>query len=260
MLILYLITGSLAGILAGLLGVGGGIIIVPALLWTFNHLGIAADHAMQVAVGTSLATIVVTSISSVLSHQKHGAISWKTVANLTPGILAGAAFGAIVADYLPTHQLQLVFAFFVLLVGLQMLLGRAPAANRQLPGHAGMVAAGSFIGSLSALVGIGGGSITVPFLAFCNVSLQRAVATSSACGLPIAIAGSIVFVITGLNESNLPAWSSGYIYWPAFAGITLTSALFAPVGARLAHTLPTATLKRIFGLLLLLIGIKMLTY
>ena len=257
MLLLYLTTGAIAGVMAGLLGVGGGLIIVPALLWSFNRLDIATDHAMQVAVGTSLATIIITSLSSIIAHNRRGAILWRTVRNLTPGILLGAVFGAIVADYLPTHTLQMVFAVFVLLVALQMMLGRAPSPHRQLPGNKAMNAAGGAIGSLSAIVGIGGGSLTVPFLTYCNIKMQQAVATSSACGLPIAIAGSIGFAITGLNESNLPAWSSGYIYWPAFAGITVASALFAPLGARLAHTLPVATLKQVFGVLMLLMGIKM---
>ncbi|RUM94990.1 MAG: sulfite exporter TauE/SafE family protein [Thiothrix sp.] len=259
MLILYITTGAIAGVLAGLLGVGGGIIIVPALLWSFNRLDIATDHAMQAAVGTSLATIVITSLSSILAHQKRGAILWKTVRDFTPGILLGAIFGAIVADYIPSHALQTVFAIFILLVAVQMILGGAPSPHRQLPGKTIMKIAGSTIGLLSAVVGIGGGSLTVPFLAYCNITMQKAVATSSACGLPIAIAGSIGFAITGLNESNLPEWSSGYIYWPAFAGITVMSALFAPLGTRLAHALPVVALKQVFGLLLLLMGLKILT-
>jgi uncharacterized membrane protein YfcA len=257
-LTLYLATGVIAGILAGLLGVGGGIIIVPTLLWSFNRLDIATDHAMQIAVGTSLATIIVTSIFSLLAHHKRGAILWETVRDLTPGILIGATFGAMLADYLPTNTLQILFAIFVLLISLQMMLGKASAAHRQLPGNTGMTIAGGGIGSLSAIVGIGGGSLTVPFLAFCNIKMQNAVATSSACGLPIAIAGSIGFALMGLNESDLPNWSCGYIYWPAFIGITITSAFFAPLGARLAHALPVATLKQVFGLLLSLMGLKML--
>ena len=258
MLLIYLITGAIAGVLAGLLGVGGGIVIVPALLWSFNHLNIATDHAMQIAVGTSLATIVITSLSSIIAHQKHRAILWKVVRYLTPGLLAGAVFGAIIADYLPTHTLQIVFAIFVLLLGLRMILAGKTSPQRRLPGRTGMKAMGFIIGSLSAVVGIGGGSLTVPFLAHCNIKMHLAVATSSACGFPIAIAGSIGFAIAGLNESDLPAWSSGYIYWPAFFGIAVASALFAPLGARLAHSLPVTTLKHLFGVLLLLMGIKML--
>lgn len=257
MLLLYLSAGAIAGVMAGLLGVGGGLIIVPTLLWSFNRLDIATDHTMQVAVGTSLATIIITSLSSMIAHHRRSAILWGTVRDLTPGILVGAIFGAIVADYLPTQILQLLFAAFVLLVALQMMLGKAASPHRQLPGDRAMKAVGSAIGSLSAVIGIGGGSLTVPFLAYCNINMQKAVATSSACGLPIAIAGSIGFAITGLNESGLPAWSSGYVYWPAFAGITVASALFAPLGARLAHALPVAILKQVFGVLMLLMGIKM---
>ncbi len=258
MLLIYLMTGAIAGVLAGLLGVGGGIIIVPALLWSFNHLNIATDHTMQIAVGTSLATIVITSLSSIVAHQKHGAILWKVVRYLTPGILVGAVIGAMIADYLPTHALQIVFAVFVLLVALQMILGGTTSPQRKLPGRLGIKATGGIIGSLSAIVGIGGGSLTVPFLVHCNIKMHHAVATSSACGFPIAIAGSIGFAIAGLNESGLPAWSSGYIYWPAFFGIAIASALFAPLGARLAHSLPVTILKHLFGVLLLLMGIKIL--
>lgn len=256
--LVWLVTGAIAGTLAGLLGVGGGIVIVPALAWSFTRSGLAPEHTMHLAVGTSLMTIVVTSLASARAHHQRGAVLWDVVGKLTPGILVGALLGAMVADELPSRTLQTLFALFLLTVSLQMSLNRKPAPRRELPGRLGTGVAGAIIGLLSALTGIGGGSLTVPFLGWCNIHLRNAVATSSACGLPIAVAGAAGFLVAGLDEVNLPRWSSGYLYWPAFAGIVLTSGLFAPLGAHLAHTLPVTMLKRMFGGFLFVVGLKML--
>ncbi len=257
-LLLYLVLGAFAGVMAGLLGVGGGLIIVPALVWIFRGQGMNDAIIMHLAIGTSLATIVVTSISSVRAHHRRGAVLWPVFWQLTPGIVVGAWLGAAVADALSSLALQKVFALFVLAMSAQMGFGAKPAPHRNLPETIGMIAVGGMIGTVSAIVGIGGGSLTVPFLTWCNVSIRQAVATSAACGLPIALAGSIGFVITGLNTANLPAWSLGYVYGPALVGIALVSMLSAPFGARLAHTLPTEMLKKVFAVFLALIGIKML--
>ena len=257
-LLFYLLLGAFAGVMAGLLGVGGGLIIVPALAWIFQHQQIAETALMHLAIGTSLATIIVTSISSVRAHHQRGAVLWATVWRLTPGIIIGAWLGAAVADALSSFALQKVFAVFVLLMAAQMGFGAKPAPHRDLPKTAGMLAAGGAIGAVSAIVGIGGGSLTVPFLSWCNVPIRQAVATSAACGLPIALAGALGFVVTGLNAPGLPAWSLGYVYGPALLGVALTSMLFAPLGARLAHTLPTEMLKKIFAAFLAVIGVKML--
>lgn len=257
-LLLYLVLGAFAGVMAGLLGVGGGLIIVPALVWIFRGQGMNDAIIMHLAIGTSLATIVVTSISSVRAHHRRGAVLWPVFWQLTPGIVVGAWLGAAVADALSSLALQKVFALFVLAMSAQMGFGAKPAPHRNLPETIGMIAVGGIIGTVSAIVGIGGGSLTVPFLTWCNVSIRQAVATSAACGLPIALAGSIGFVITGLNTANLPAWSLGYVYGPALVGIALVSMLSAPLGARLAHTLPTEMLKKVFAVFLALIGIKML--
>ena len=257
-LLFYLLLGAFAGVMAGLLGVGGGLIIVPALAWIFQHQQIAETALMHLAIGTSLATIIATSISSVRAHHQRGAVLWPTVWRLTPGIVIGAWLGAAVADALSSFALQKVFAVFVLLMAAQMGFGAKPAPHRDLPKTAGMLAAGGAIGAVSAIVGIGGGSLTVPFLSWCNVPIRQAVATSAACGLPIALAGALGFVVTGLNAPGLPAWSLGYVYGPALLGVALTSMLFAPLGARLAHTLPTEMLKKIFAAFLAVIGVKML--
>lgn len=256
---LYLATGAVAGVLAGLLGVGGGLIIVPALVFIFAAQRLPDAIVMHMALGTSLATIVMTSTSSVRAHHKRGAVLWQVVWRLTPGIVVGTLMGAVLVDMLSGGILKRIFGIFALLVALQMGLGAKPAPHRRLPERSGMGLAGWVIGGVSAIVGIGGGSLTVPFLTWCRVGVHNAVATSSACGLPIALAGSLGFIITGWNETTLPAFSSGYIYWPAMAGIAITSVLFAPLGARLAHALPADTLKKFFAIFLALLGARMLT-
>ena len=257
-LLFYLTLGLFAGVMAGLLGVGGGLIIVPTLAWIFHHQQVDDAIVMHLAIGTSLATIVVTSISSVRAHHRRGAVLWPIFWRLTPGIVVGAWLGAAIADALPSAVLSKVFAVFVLTVAAQMGFGAKPAPHRELPGTTGMLTAGGVIGAVSAIVGIGGGSLTVPFLTWCNIAIRQAVATSSACGLPIALAGALGFVVTGLNATGRPDWSLGYVYGPALVGITLTSMLSAPLGAKLAHTLPTDMLKKVFAVFLTLVGVKML--
>lgn len=244
--------------MAGLLGVGGGLVIVPVLVWLFRKLGMDESVVMHLAVGTSLATIVMTSISSVRSHHKRGAVLWALFRQLTPGIVVGALLGAAIAEQLDTLWLQRVFGIFAILVSFQMAFSSKVQPHRQLPGRAGMSAAGGVIGSISSVVGIGGGSMTVPFLSWNNVPMVNAVATSSACGLPIAVAGALGFLISGWGNAALPAGSSGYLYWPAIGGIVVTSFLLAPLGASLAHQLPVKTLKKIFAALLFVIGIRLL--
>lgn len=257
-LLFYLVLGAFAGVMAGLLGVGGGLIIVPALAWILHLQGVAEGIIMHLAIGTSLATIVITSIASMRAHHRHQALLWPVFWRLTPGIVVGALLGAAIADALPSATLQTVFGVFVLTVAAQMGFGAKPAPHRSLPGTLGMLAAGGVIGGVSAIVGIGGGSLTVPFLMWCNTTIRNAVATSSACGLPIALAGAAGFIITGWDNPNLPAWSLGYVYGPALAGIAVTTMPFAPLGAKLAHTLPTAILRRVFAGFLAIVGIKML--
>lgn len=248
--------GVFAGLAAGLLGVGGGLVIVPVLAMLFTAAGY--DHVMHLAVGTSLATIVFTSLSSVRAHHRHGAVLWPVFRRLTPGIVIGALAGAAIADRLPGDRLRLVFGLFELWVAVQMSLDIRPAPHRRLPGPVGMGLAGFVIGGVSAIVGIGGGTLTVPFLVWCNVAMRQAVATSAACGLPIAIAGSLGFLVTGWDAPGRPPGSLGYLHLPALGAIVVTSMLAAPWGARLAHRLPARTLKRIFALLLFALAAKML--
>ncbi|HED17804.1 MAG TPA: sulfite exporter TauE/SafE family protein [Gammaproteobacteria bacterium] len=257
-LLLFLLLGVIAGLLAGLLGVGGGLIIVPVLAVLLPDVGIHNSLVMHVALGTSLATIVATSMASAWEHQKHHAVLWPVFWRLTPGIVIGAWLGAAVAEQMASQLLQRVFGIFELLVAMQIFFGFGASAHRQLPGAAMTGIAGTVIGSVSAIVGIGGGTMTVPFLVWCNVTIRKAVATSAAVGLPIALAGSSGYILAGMSDSGLPEWSSGYVYWPAFAAIISTSLLLAPVGARLAHRMPMSALKKGFALLLVVLGVRML--
>jgi uncharacterized membrane protein YfcA len=255
--LLYLVLGAVAGVMAGLLGVGGGLIIVPVLIWIFRGKGFDEALVAHLAIGTSLATIVATSISSIIAHQRHQAIRWRLVAALTPGLLIGAWLGSAIADGLPTPVLQRVYACFAIMVGVRMLM-RAHAEGRwELPGWPGMGVAGGIIGAVSAVVGIGGGTMTVPFLNGCRFDMRQSVATSSACGLPIALAGALGFVVFGWGDNSLPMGSFGYVYGPAAVMVVAASILFAPLGARLAHRMPVANLKRFFALLLFVVGIQM---
>lgn len=254
-----MLIGALTGILAGLLGVGGGLVVVPALAFWLPLRGIGPADALHAAVATSLASICVTSIASAWAHYRRGAVDLRALAWLTPGLLLGSSGGALVVAGIPAPALTLFVAGFCLFAALQVARPRAPQAHTapQLPVR-WLAPGGLAIGAVSAAVGIGGGSLTVPFLTWCNVSIRQAVATSAACGLPIALAGSIGFVVTGLNAANLPAWSLGYVYGPALAGIAFVSMLSAPLGAKFAHTLPTEMLKKIFAGFLALVGVKML--
>jgi len=260
MIEIYLLTGVVAGTLAGLLGVGGGLIIVPVLFAVFSRQNFDVDVRMHMALATSLATIVFTSSMSAWSHHRQHAVIWPVVIRLTPGILFGAAAGVMIADVLPTQALKIIFAVFEILVAIQMAWSVRPASRQPLPGVAGMFVAGGVIGSVSSIIGIGGGTLTVPFLTFCQVTIHRAVATSAACGLPVALSGTLFYILMGWGDVRLPASTVGYVYSPAFFWISVSSILFAPFGAWLAHRLPVVILRRIFALLLALIGLRMLVF
>jgi hypothetical protein len=252
----YLALGAVAGFMAGLFGIGGGLIIVPLLVYAFTLQGVAPEVLTHMAVATSLATIVVTSISSVLAHHKARAVQWGTFTVIAPGILLGAWLGAQLADFLSGATLRILLGLFILLIAAQMGFGFKASAQREVPQALGLSVVGIVIGGISALFGIGGGSLTVPFLSYCNIRIQQAVATAAAVGLPIAVAGVAGSIFAGFNNAYLPQQSIGYVYWPAFLGIIVTSALMAPIGARLAHRLPADKLKKLFALFLMLIGIE----
>jgi uncharacterized membrane protein YfcA len=247
------------GFLAGLLGIGGGMIMVPFITIILSGQGVAPDLAVKMAIATSMATIIFTSISSVRAHHKRGAVRWDIVKRLAPGIVVGSMIGSLgVFALLKGSYLAIVFGLFVGFSATQMFLDKKPKPTRQMPGTGGQFAVGGVIGFLSGLVGAGGGFISVPFMAWCNVAIHNAVATSAALGFPIALANVTGYVISGLNVQNLPPASFGYIWLPGLLVIALCSVFTAPLGARAAHALPVGRLKRIFAIILYLLAAYML--
>ncbi len=257
-IVLYLLTGAAAGLSAGLLGIGGGLIIVPILFFVFSHQQVPVEHVMHMALATSLATIIITSLSSARAHHKRGAVLWPVVFSLSPGIVIGAWLGAMVASALATGVLRPVFGVFELLVAIHLLVNYKPSTHTTSISRTRSMVGGTVIGSISSIVGIGGGTLTVPFLLWHSVSIRNAVASSAACGFPIAVAGTAAFVVSGWNAEGLPPWTLGYVSLPAFALIIITSTITAPVGAALAHRLPERTLRILFALFLLALSMKML--
>lgn len=257
-IILYLLLGALAGTMAGLFGIGGGLVIVPVLIFSFGLQGVSPEIAAHLAVGTSLATIVFTSISSIRTHHQHGAVRWDIFRPMTVGIVIGAVLGAWTAALLSGPVLETIIGIFVILVALKMIFEVNPKPGRDVPGHAGLGVAGGLVGWASAIFGIGGGTLTVPYLSWCNVRMQQTVATSAACGFPIAVAGAVGNIWTGWQHPDLPDWSFGFIYLPALVGVVATSVFFARLGARLAHRLDGRLLKRIFAVVLVVVGLRFL--
>jgi uncharacterized membrane protein YfcA len=255
-----ILLGTASGLIAGLFGVGGGLIIVPVLAILFAAEGFPAEHVMIMSVATSLATIIFTSTSSVLAHHRLKSVLWHKVQVLAPGILIGAAVGAVVADRITGDVLRLLFIVYLLIVGVQMAMQFKPKPGRQQPSKTLDFVASGIMGLVSSLLGIGGGSLTVPYLVHFQTPMRNAVAVASACGLPIAIAGTIGYAILGKDALQLPAWSLGYIYLPAFLGIVLTSTFTAITGAKLAHKLRAQKLKRYFSLLLFVMAAKLIWF
>ncbi len=251
--------GLCAGFLAGLFGIGGGMLMVPFISAILSARGVAPDLAVKMAIATSMATIIFTSVSSVLSHHRRGALRWDIVLGLTPGIVLGAALASLgVFALLQGSWLALIFAAFVCFSATQMLLGKKPQPTRTMPGTAGQWGAGTAIGFLSGLVGAGGGFISVPFMTRCNIAIHQAVATSAALGFPIALANVLGYVLAGQDVPDLPAGSVGYIFLPALLVIASASVLTAPLGAWAAHALPVKSLKRAFAAILYLLAAYML--
>ncbi len=254
-----LVLGTCGGIMAGLLGVGGGMVLVPFLTAMLKSMGVPLDVAVKMGIATGMATIVFTSISSQLSHHRRGAVRWDFVRHIAPGILLGAILASLgVFTVLKGKWLALVFGVFVIFSATQMLLNRQPKASRTMPGPVGRAGVGTGIGFLSGLVGAGGGFISVPFMTWCNVPMHQAVGTSAALGLPIALFNSIGYSISGSGVADRPDYTLGYIWLPALLALASCSILTAPIGAKLAHSLDVKPLKRIFALLLYALAFYML--
>ena len=246
--------GAIGGFLAGLLGIGGGMIMVPFMTFILTAKGFPAEYVVKMAVATSLATICFTSLSSVWAHHKRGAVLWPVAKTLAPGILVGSIIGAQIAVALPTRILSLLFALFIAFSATQMLIDRKPKPSRTLPSTAGMFAMGNLIGVVSAVLGAGGAFISVPFMTWCNIKIHQAVATSAALGFPIALAGTLGYIWAGQNMPDMPPGSIGYVYLPGLVFIALASISTAPLGARTAHRMDIGPLKRAFAVVLYILA------
>jgi uncharacterized membrane protein YfcA len=250
----FVAIGCVVGFLAGLLGIGGAITMIPVLTVIFGREHFPENHVVHMAIATAQATIVFTSVSSARAHARRGAVLWRVVWGLAPGILIGSLVGPQIVAGMSSALLAGLFALFTGTSALQMLLDRKPKVTRDLPGRGGLFGVGAVIGVLSSMVGAGGGFLSVPFMTSCNVRIHQAVATSAALGFPIAAAGTVGYIIAGLRQEGLPPYTIGYIYLPALAAIVAASMLCAPLGVRVAHRLPVAKLRRIFAGLLLAIA------
>ena len=257
-LLLYLALGAFSGFFAGLLGIGGGSVMVPLLVMLFTAEGIGGGDVMHMALGTSMAAILFTSLSSVRTHHRHGAVEWRVVKNITPGILLGTLLGARLASRFSSVGLAILFAVFISYVAVQMIMGFKPKPSRAMPSGLVTAGVGVGIGAFSCLVAIGGGALSVPFMLWCNVRAQNAIGTSSAIGFPIAVGGALGYIASGWNISTLPPYSLGFVYLPAVAGMVAASVLTAPLGATLTHRLPVKRLRQIFAAVLLLLALSML--
>ncbi|MGF1681101.1 sulfite exporter TauE/SafE family protein [Photobacterium minamisatsumaniensis] len=254
---LCLVLGCLVGTLAGLLGIGGGLLVVPALVWLLPKAGIEPSLVMHIALATSLASIVLTSGASARNHYKLGNIDFGIVKSLAPGVILGGFGGSVVAELVPAELLPRIFAIIVLLLACQMLASMRFSGRNPLPGRTGMFSSGAVIGVVSSLAGIGGGSLTVPYLSWHGVEMRRSIGCASFSGALIAVAGMSGFIIAGVGDEALPTLSLGYVYLPALIGIALTSMYTTRFGAALVSKLPTLVLKKIFAVFLLFISIKM---
>ncbi len=253
-----LATGALAGLLAGLLGLGGGTLLVPALTFLLSWRGLEPSIVVHAAIATSMAYIVLSSVSSVIAHHEKGAVRWELVAAFSPGIFIGALLASAgVFSSIKAGWLSLLFAGFVGISGIQMLVGHKPTPSRTMPNQIGTGAVGAGIGFMSGLVGIGGGIFSVPFMTWRNIPLRQAVGTSAALGFPIALFNTLGYVWSGMQERQLPEHMLGFVYWPALLALATFGIVLAPVGAKLAHRLPVKLLKRVFAYFLLGLALYM---
>jgi uncharacterized protein len=260
-ILIYLLGGALAGLLAGLLGIGGGLVIVPFLAYILPQNGIAPDSVMRTAVATSLAVIIFTSLSSIRAHHRRGGVQWDLVKRLFPGIVSGALLGAIAANFIANQYLKWFFAIFVIYIAVKMVLQiKAETTTRTLANQKILTLSAASIAALCSLLGMGGGAFLVPYLRGRQVAMIHAVATSAVCGFPIALVGATTYIVSGWGQANGTTYSLGYVYLPALVCISLASVSFAPLGARLAHHLQPNLLQRIFAIFLFIIAADMLLH
>ncbi|WP_186648046.1 sulfite exporter TauE/SafE family protein [Fluviispira vulneris] len=260
-IILYLLTGSIAGILAGLLGIGGGAIVVPSLAFIFLHSGMPKEHIMHLAIGTSLTAMFFTSFFSSYSHHKKGRVEWDILLKTAPGICLGVFVGAFFSARMNTETLTIVFAIYLIFISIQMFLKKDKVTEKKTlfkESKSTLASGGVIIGLLSGLLGVGGGTLTVPFLTYLGKSVHKAIGTSAACGFIITIVGTICFTLLSGEAKNLPEGTIGFIYLPAALGVTVMSSIFAPIGAKISGQLSPKVLLKCFSILLLAVAVKML--
>jgi uncharacterized membrane protein YfcA len=254
----YLMLGAVAGFLGGMFGIGGGTVLVPVLLWLFEIQGLPNEHTMHLALGTSMAVILFTSLASLRKHHQHGAVDWRVWRKVTPGILLGTALGAASAASVSPYFLMVFFALFVYFAAAQILLDIQPHAERDLPGATGLSLFGTITGWLSSLVSVGGGTLVIPFLIWCNVPLRRAIGTASAIGFPLAVGGTFGYIVIGTHITALPQLHLGFVYLPALLWVASASVITAPLGAKIAHRVNVSSLRKWFAILLLLLATQLL--
>lgn len=256
-LVAYAAVGAFVGFLAGLLGIGGGMTLVPILAALFSAQALTPDHTVHLALGTGMASVLFTSSASVREHHKLGSVDWSIVRRLAPGMVAGTLLSTLASGWVAQHTLALSFAVIVYGGAIQLLLGRKPHAARTLPGFAGTLAVGLAIGIVCGSVSAGGAFLTVPFMLFCGVAMHAAIGTAAAVGIPVAVIGTVGFIASGWHVASLPSYSVGFVFLPALVALVIASTVTAPFGARAAHRLPVATLKRVFAGLLIVLATKM---
>jgi len=254
----YLAIGAGAGFIAGLLGIGGGAVIVPLLVFVFGAQGLPAQHVLHMSLATTMAALIFTSIASARAHHSRDAVDWPMARLMVPGMLVGAFAAALIAGMIATRDLAVIFTILMFTAATQIILDLRPRTTRAVPGPAGVFAAASLIGAISSLLAVGGAFLSVPFLTWCSVPLRRAIGTAAANGVPIAAAGTAGYVVQGWRADGLPAATFGYVYLPGLALIAVASAMTAPLGARLAHRLPVKQLRVLLALVLYVVAIRLL--
>ncbi len=254
----YLAIGAFVGFMAGLLGIGGGMTMVPMLVFVFTAKTFSPDQMVHMALATSMATIPFTSAASVRAHHQHGGVDWSIVVGMLPGLAVGAALGALAAGMVPGRPLAMFFTAFVFYSGINMFLDKKPKSSRTLPGRGGLALVGGGIAFLSSFLAAGAAFITVPYMTWCNVPMRRAIGTAAAIGFPLALASSLGYIYAGSKVSGLPPGSFGYIYLPALGLIVATSVFTAPLGARFSQRVPVRQLRSVFGVMMLLLAAAML--
>lgn len=255
----FIILGAFAGLMAGLLGIGGGLVVVPGLAYIYQFTSVPHEYVMQMAAGTSLAIMIPTTIRSLSAHLRHQAKVWPIYSRLMPSVIFGAILGALLAHVFDTKILQILFGFFVLYMAWRLWSDSKVEASTTMPGIWGTNIFGTIVGVKSGLLGIGGGVLTIPFLTRWSVPIRDAIAISNAVSFTVAVIGTVSFIVSGMfHSAHLPKWSTGYVYWPAWFPVALVSMLVAPLGVKLAHHLSPKILKRIFSVFLLVVAVQML--